>query len=93
MAKLKEMTKRLEKISGLLENFEKGDPFLKEIDSKLAELEEKLLKGLEEDDRIKALKNGNSQDALSLAGALSNQDSVEIQEIVDAEFNTIEGDW
>jgi len=59
MAKLKEMTNRLEKISGLVDNFEKGDPFLKEIDSKLEELENKLLKGLERDDRIKAQKKAS----------------------------------
>jgi len=59
MAKLTKMTKRLEKISALVENFEKEDPFLKEIDSKLAELEDKLLKGLEKDDRIKAQKKAS----------------------------------
>jgi len=59
MTKLKEMTNRLEKISGLVDNFEKGDPFLKEIDSKLEELENKLLKGLERDDRIKAQKKAS----------------------------------
>jgi len=56
MAKLTEMTKRLDKIGDLFEGFKKGDPFLQEIDDKLAELEEKLLKGLENDDRIKAKK-------------------------------------
>ena len=59
MAKLTDMTKRLEKISTLVEGFEKGDPFLKEIDDKLAALEEKLLKGLEMDDRIKAQKKAS----------------------------------
>lgn len=59
MAKLTEMTKRLEKISELVEGFEKGDPFLNEIDDKLAELEAKLLKSLENDDRIKAQKKAS----------------------------------
>jgi len=59
MAKLTEMTKQIEKISNLVEGFEKGDPFLKEMDAKLAALEEKLLKGLEMDDRIKAQKKAS----------------------------------
>ena len=36
---------------------------------------------------------GNCQNALSLAGSLSNQDSEEIQKTIDTEFNTIEGEW
>ena len=53
------MTERLDKISELVDNFEKDDPFLKEIEAKLAELEAKLLKCLEEDNRIKAQKKAS----------------------------------
>ncbi len=59
MTSISDMPKRLENISELVNGFEKGDPFLKEIDQKLAELEGKLLKGLENDERIKAQKKAS----------------------------------
>ncbi len=59
MTSISDMPKRLENISEQVNGFEKGDPFLKEIDQKLAELEGKLLKGLENDERIKAQKKAS----------------------------------
>ena len=51
--------KSIQKISELSKGFEKGDPFIQELLAKLEELKQKMLKGLEEDERIKAQKKAS----------------------------------
>jgi len=38
-------------------------------------------------------KKGNKDAVLELSGRLSDEDAVEMQKIVSAEFSKIEGDW
>ena len=59
MADLSKMTNSLKNIGKLAKGFEKGEPFLEELDAKLAALEERLLQGLENDERIKAQKKAS----------------------------------
>jgi len=51
--------KSIQRISNLSKGLEKGDPYIPELLAKLDELKQKMIKGLEKDDRIKAQKKAS----------------------------------
>jgi len=51
--------KSIEKIADLAKGLEKGDPYISELLTKLDELKQKMIKGLEEDSRKKAQKKAS----------------------------------
>ena len=56
---IQNISKSIDKLENFVDKLEKGDPFIEELQKELKEIEVKLLKGLEEDERIKAQKKAS----------------------------------
>ena len=53
---IKNISQSIDRLEDFAKGLEKGDPFIKELQKELAEMEAMLLKGLEQDERIKTQK-------------------------------------
>jgi len=56
---IKNISKSLDKLESFVDKLQEGDPFIDKLQEELKEIEAKLLKGLEDDERIKAQKKAS----------------------------------